>query len=85
MVGGGTERNGKPPPPRVDDFLTTSKPQLARDRGALAPVAMALEAKMQLKDTSLETAPKTTLVRGLPFAIDNLESDILVWRATLES
>ena len=49
-----------------------------------APIAKALEAKVELQDPALEAAAEAALVRVLPLLVDNLEGEVLIGRAALE-
>ena len=50
-----------------------------------APVAVALETKMELENASLETASEAALVGILPLAVDDFERDVLVRRTSFET
>ena len=51
---------------------------------SLTSVELALEVEVQLEHTAVKNRLVSSLMRELPFAVDNPERNVLVWRARLE-
>lgn len=50
----------------------------------LSSVSVALEVEPQLEDVVVKLTTETTLVRVLPFSVDNFEGDIFIWRTCMK-